>query len=364
MRVLFVHSIGRKKFGGGERWVISAAAGLHNTGHSVIVAGLRNSILLKEAQQKGLQTKVLNVFTDWNILQAIFLSRFIRRNKIDVVICKGRELIISGLAAKWANALLIRRNGSPPGGKSLKMKIRARLFVDGVITNTETIRQIYTDMGFTDPNYVKVLYNGLISDDKITPFDFSAQYPGKSIVLSVGRAVAHKGFFYLIDALVELKKRYSNLVFYILGDGRDKESLIQYSREKGVDEMIYFAGYIHNPIPYFKGCDWYIHPSLFEGMPNAAMEAMAYGKPVIMTDVNGAAELSNNGQYAWLIPAQDHTAIVKEVTRAIENKDEFKDMGLKAQEYVRARFGMEIMVKELQAFLMERLNKKRNTIHS
>jgi glycosyltransferase involved in cell wall biosynthesis len=69
-------------------------------------------------------------------------------------------------------------------------------------------------------------------------------------------------------------------------------------------------------VPYLKGCDLFVLPSLYEGMSNAAMEAMAYGKPVILTNVNGAGELVPDEGKGVLIPARDPQAIAAEVEAA------------------------------------------------
>ncbi len=356
MRILFVHSIGKNKYGGGERWVVNAASGLHNKGHFVRVAGRKDSVLLNEVSGKGVQTVVFDIRNDINIFQAYRLSRFIRKHQIDVIICKSRELAVCGMAAKWSgNPVVIRRTGSPPPSRSKKLARRTRKFVKGVVTNTTTIKDIYLNHGFTQQDFVKVIYNGMHFDDEVSPFDFTKVFPGKTIGLCVGRTVGHKGYFFLIDALSTLKQTHPELLFYVLGDGKDKERLISYAREKQVDQMIHFAGYVHEPVTYYKGCDFFLHPSLYEGMPNAAMEAMAYGKPVIMTRVNGADELSENGRFARLIPAANAQAISNAVARALENKVDFMEMGQKARKMVRERYGMNTMIDELEHYLLARM---------
>lgn len=363
MRILFVHSIGRKKYGGGERWVVNAASGLQELGHFVVVGGRNQSVLHQEAEKKGVQTAVFNIYSNLSIYEAFRLSRFIRKHKIEVVICKGHELNAAGLAARWSNnPLVIRRAGSPPQKRSRKLIWRTKWFVDGVVTNTSTIKEVYARHGFTDDDFVGVIYNGLQTDDEVAAFDFSKSHPGKTIVLCIGRAVGHKGYFFLIDALPALQEKHPELLFYVLGEGKDRNQLIQYARKTGVENMICFAGYRHEPIPYVKGCDLFLHPSLYEGMPNAAMEAMAYGKPVIMTRVNGAEELSDNGKYAMLIPPADSSAIESAISDAIEHKEEFHKMGLLARSFVREKFGMHIMANALDAFIRNRWEKKQKKI--
>ncbi len=359
MNILFVHTIGKKKYGGGERWVVNAAGGMHDHGHDVILAGSKNSVLLEEARHRGVKTLNFSVYSDFNFFKAWRLSRIIRDNNIDVLICKGRELAVSGLAARWSgrNPVLIRRSGSPPPTRSLRLVLRTQWFVHGVITNTQTIQEIYHQNGFTEENFVKIIYNGLTLHDELPPYNFADKFPGKLVVLCIGRVVAHKGYFFLIDAIPEILKKFPSLLFYVLGDGRDKERLEKYAREKGVADKIVFAGYIHQPIPYIKGCDFFLHPSLYEGMPNAPMEAMAYGKPVIMTRVNGAEELSNNGEYALLIPPSDSDAIANAVVHLMENRENQYNVAAKAQSFVRDKFGMKTMIRNLETYILDRKQK-------
>ncbi len=361
MRILFVHSIAKHKFGGGERWIVKAAAGLKEKGHEVIVAVRSHSVLYDEVAKTGVKTVHFNARSIFTVWKAVWLAAFLRRHKTDVIICKSHELTVCGLAARWAGRpVVIRRAGSPPHRLSRKLVLRTRWFVDGVVTNTHTIKEIYAQLGLDKDGLVRVIYNGLQVEDEVQAYNFSAKWPGRIVVLCVGRVVGHKGYSFLIDALPELKKLYPNLFVYVLGDGKDKVLFEQYASSKGVGHMIHFAGYIHQPAPYFKGCDLFLHPSLYEGMPNAAMEAMAYGKPVVMTRVNGAEELSDKGRYAILIPHSSAEAIVKGIAQVLENREASRQMALQASHYVRKQFSMRRMVDALEEFILQRIRYKHN----
>ncbi|MDX9942344.1 MAG: glycosyltransferase [Bacteroidales bacterium] len=362
MRILFIRVIGRKKFGGGERWVVNAAAALRDRGHKVFVAGGKGGVLLNEAEAKRLDTLPFtsNLF---NLpVKAFALSRFLRREKIDLLVCMGRELTLAGLAARWGGKpAIIRRASSPPSKNVWKIKLRARWFVDGVVTNTDTIRKAYDRIGLGNDDFIKVIYNGIQLDDEVAAYDFSKEFPGRTIALCVGRAVADKGYFHLLDALPSIHKACPELLFYLIGDGKDLEKLRQYAKEKGVEHSIHFAGYILQPVSYYKACDLFVHPSLYEGMPNAPMEAMAYGKPVVMTRVDGADELSNRGQHALLIPPADPEAIARAVISALQQPTRMKAMGEAARTFVRMQFNKEARMAELEQFLIQRLvNKRKN----
>ncbi len=359
MRILFIHSIGKYKYGGGERWVVKAAAGLQKAGHEVYLGGRSDSILLKEAAQAGIETEGFNIYSDLSLYQSYRIARFIRKNNIEVLISKRRDLGVAGIAAKMAgNPLVLTRSGSPPQRSIKKHIYLMRNLADGIITNTETIKKTYQDNGITEEDFIRVIYNGLTLNDNTKPFNFQEVFPGKKVILCLGRAVADKGYYYIIDALELLKDKLKDIIVYVIGDGKEREELVRYAESRGVGDLIFFAGYISQPDGYLKGCDLFVHASLYEGMPNAPMEAMAYGKPTIMTRVNGADELSDGGKFARLIPPADSKAIAQAIEEYFSNTDAFHRTAAEARDYVRKKFTVGVMIEQIEQFIGERSNKK------
>lgn len=360
MRILFIHTIGRKKLGGGEHWVVNAAAGLQRAGHQCIVASKGNSRLLQKAAEKGVETLAVNIFSDISIYHALKLARVIRKRSVDLVISKRRDLAVAGLAAKWAgNVPVIVRSGVPPQKSLRKHVFIIKKLAHGLVTNTNTIRELYLANGLPGNNFIRVIHNGISLDDKTEAFDFNAKFPGKTIVLCAGRLNnEQKGYSYLIDALQLMKNEHPNLIVYVIGEGKDRNMLETSARHQGVENMICFAGHVDHPAAYMKGCDLFLHPALYEGMPNAAMEAMAYGKPVIMTNVNGAAELSRNGQFAEIIPPANHEAIARSIEKVLADPHKYMARAEMAKIHVREHFTMEQMVHGLTNFILELSNRK------
>ncbi len=359
MKILFVYTIGKNKYGGGERWVVDAAAGLKQKGHEVFVGSKRGSKLLEKAAEQNVNTVAFNIVSDLSIYMAAKIASFIKRNKIDVVICKRRDLIVTGMAAKMsANPVVLVRSGSPPQDNLKNNTYLIKKLVDGIITNTETIKNSYINKGLNEKSFIKIIYNGLNVDDIIPAYNYSEKYPGKKIILSVGRLASEKGYNYLIDAAALLRRTRDDIVFYIIGDGKLKKELVNYAKERQVDDLFYFAGYCEPTAPYYKGCHIFLLPSLYEGMPNAAMEAMAYGKPVIMTNVNGASELSDNGNHAILISPKNPTEIAGAINEILNNYNYYCKFGEKAKYYVRKKFRTDTMIDSIENFILERRAKK------
>lgn len=103
------------------------------------------------------------------------------------------------------------------------------------------------------------------------------------IIASMGREDDVKGFWHLIKAFALVKKRIADAKLVIIGEG-DFEEYRTLANELGVGDMVYFTGMKKNPFPYLKAAELYALTSYNEGFPNALIEAMALGVPVIATD--------------------------------------------------------------------------------
>ncbi len=359
MNILFVHSIGRNKYGGGEKWVIAAAGGLMDRGHRVIVGGRTGSKLLKAAVERGLEVVEFNILSDISLWQVFRVSAFLRRVKIDVIITKGRDLFVAGLAASFGGRpLVLVRHGSPLRSSFRKHSFLHRRLADGIITNTRTIKDFFEGRGLVRRGFARVIYNGLLTDNDSPPYDFSARFPGRKIVLSAGRLDVAKGYLYLIDAIAMLKDGRDDLMFVVLGEGKHHDRFVSCAREKGVSGLIRFEGFADNVVPYIKGCDMFILPSLYEGMPNAVMEAMACGKAVIMTRVNGAEELIPDKGKGILIPPADANAIADAVNRLAESDEMREKIGVEAARFIKENFSVSAMVDNIESYIDEKLEEK------
>jgi len=178
------------------------------------------------------------------------------------------------------NPIVLVRHGLPLRSSVRKHAFLLNKLAHGVITNTRSIKDLYELKGWVKKDFTRVIYNGTFAGNNVPSYNYSARFPGKKIILTVGRLAVQKGYFYLIDAIALLRQINDNFMVVVLGEGKLHDRLINYARKKGVSDKIHFEGFVENVVPYLKSCDMFVLPSLYEGMSNAAMEAMAYGKPI------------------------------------------------------------------------------------
>lgn len=101
-----------------------------------------------------------------------------------------------------------------------------------------------------------------------------------------GRLHPQKGFDRLIERLPDLDKE-MNWQLTILGEGREHEALEKLINEKGLSGRVKLLGHISNPWPHIAKADVFLLPSRWEGLPNAVLESLACGTPVIATSESG-----------------------------------------------------------------------------
>ena len=359
---MFINSIAKKKFGGGEKWMITAAKGLSDGGHDVIVAGKKNSKFLESAQKSNLHIKFINIRGDFSLLNTIRISHFLKQNATNVLVCNlNKDVRVAGLAARFVkNTVVIARHGVLLSGKKWKHKFTLTSLVDGILTNSESIKQIYQSYGWFRQDFVRVIYNGIADKSDVIPFDFSNRFPGKRIIFSAGRLVEQKGFSYLIEAAAWLKEKRNDLIFIIAGEGRLENQLKRMVSKLQLGESFYFLGFIKDIDAYIKGCTLFVLPSLFEGMPNVIMEAMALGKAVIAADVNGVNELMEEGKTGRIIPPKDSEILAETINELIDNTELLKEFGKNGLERVTKHFTIPIMISNLESYLLAKINEKRN----
>lgn len=364
MNILFLNSIAKHKFGGGERWMITAAAGLSAAGHRVFLGGKKGSEILRRAGQSGIPTVALTIHADISPVATWKIAGFLKRERIDVLICNlNKDVRVAGLAARLVRTpVVLARHGMLLCGRKWKHKFTLTRLVDGIITNSQTIKNTYAGYGWFSDDFVKVLYNGIEDKSFVVAHDFQRDHGGKKVILSAGRLAEQKGYGYLLEAARTLLNKRDDLVFVIAGKGRRESDLKRQAIDLGIASSVRFLGFVENLDPYLKGCDLFVLASIFEGMPNVVMEAMAVGTAVVATDVNGVRELMEHGKTGLIVPPRDPQALADAIGTLLDSPRRCRDFGEAGRARVRQEFTIQTMVRNLEHHLREKLdenNKRR-----
>lgn len=135
------------------------------------------------------------------------------------------------------------------------------------------------------------------------------------LVVAVGRLSREKGYTVLLRALAMLAPKWP-VRLIVFGEGPQAEELATEAESLGIQDRVTWAGFDPNPFPTVARADVFVLPSLWEGFPNALLEAMALGRPVVASDCEwGPRELLVGGSYGLLVPPGDADALAGALER-------------------------------------------------
>lgn len=200
-------------------------------------------------------------------------------------------------------------------------------FVNGLIFQSSNAKSFFPEM---------IQKKGIILRNPLDLSRLPEIYVGKrkKRIVSVGRLEPQKNFPLLLDAFAEFNKKYDDYELIIYGEGSQRYFLEKKTMELGLKNNVKFPGRSNNVLEEIKDASMFVMTSDYEGVPNALIEAMAMGMPVISTDCEpgGAATLIKNGINGSLVPIKDKNALVNAMFFYVENSSIVNAYGDKAKE--------------------------------
>ena len=137
-------------------------------------------------------------------------------------------------------------------------------------------------------------------------------------VLALGRLTHQKGFDLLLEAFAGVRAAGIPAELTIVGEGEAEDALRSQAARLGVAAAVRFAGFQDNPPAYYGHADVFVLSSRYEGMPNAVLEAMACGCPVVAFDCpHGVREIIDDGVNGVLVPPEDVSGLRDALLRVL-----------------------------------------------
>jgi len=150
-------------------------------------------------------------------------------------------------------------------------------------------------------------------------------------ILFVGRLDKMKGVDILLGAIAELNNQGITSSCTIAGDGPDREALMNLTRKLRIEKQVVFAGTCSDIVRHLHTAAVFVLPSRSEGMPNAVLEAMACGVPIIATSVGGIPDIIQNGSNGLLIAPDDIQALSSALASLFTDADLAARIGKRAR---------------------------------
>jgi glycosyltransferase involved in cell wall biosynthesis len=233
---------------------------------------------------------------------------------------------------------------------------------DCIATNSRAIQDFYAGRGLPSDRF-QIIPNAVLPSTA-EPMDKQSlcQRLGlpyrKYIVGAIGRLWVQKGYPDLVWAAELLRVAIKDVWFLIIGDGPERERLMELRDQYRSDDVVRFAGHRRDSQELLTAFDLLWNGSLYEGQSNTILEAMQAGVPVIATDIPGNRELVLSGQTGYLYPPGDVGQLARLSYNLLIDEERRRRMSAEGRDRVKQYFSLENMVQQY-ADLYRRLYENR-----
>ncbi len=304
------------------------------------------------------------------IYQVLRLAAYLRREKFDVVHTHDLWSNLMGVtAARLAAvpAIISSRRDLAHfdwyQGRRRRWLRRIQNLSSIVLANATPIRDaLIAEDGFA-PEKLRVIHNGVdTAKFQRAKSDRHRLFPGMEdgkLAILVGNMHSDvKGHPWLIAAAPSVVKEFPNTRFVFAGDGDCRSSFEGQVAALGMERNFIFLGRRADIPELLASCDIALLPSRAEGLPNAVLEYMAAGLPVIVSDVGGNAELVKDNVTGLLVPAEDSSSLADAVLRLLRDPDLAREIAHNGQTMAIQNFSFERLVQEVDELYTELLQKR------
>jgi len=348
------HVITRLIAGGAQENTILSCQALLDRYEILLLTGPpegREGSLLEDARRRGIEIRVLEELVR-PIAPARDAAAFTRLRGLfesgrpDIVHTHSSKAGILGRAAAWAAKVpvVVHTNHGLPFFEGQGIVARALYWslekaassvTDQVVCVGEEMRRKSIAARLGPPERFEVVYSGIETEQFLEAADCRAclSIPADVPVVGiVSRMARHKGHRYLVEAAPP------GVHLLFVGDGEERESIERLVAERGMAAT--FAGHVPpEAVPdLIASMDVLVHPSVWEGLPRAAVQGLLVGRPVVAFDCDGAREVVIDGVTGRLVPPRSVEGLGAAIRELLARPDRGRSLGLAGREKVRRQF--------------------------
>lgn len=371
-KIRVLECIRQGQIGGGESHLLSLVENLDKKRFEPVVLSFTPGPMVDQLKQMGVETHVIYTTRPFDVSKWKTVRQFIKSKQIDLVHAHGTRANSNVL---WASKSLripviytVHGWSFHPDQKSLVRKLRimgenylvsrTALNISVSKSNQQSGKDVLSD-------FRSVVVNNGINQQKFNPANsynnirHELNIPDdKLLVLFIARFTLHKQPLTLIHAFAKAVKENPELHLLMVGDGDQKEEAIQLIEQLQLTKNITLEKF-RQDVPQVLACaDIFVLPSLWEGLPIGLLEAMAMGKTIIASNVDGTSEIIEHGVNGWLVQTDsliDNTAkAIISLSRDPELRKQFQQQ---AKETVTERFNATGMTRQIEQLYIEVLEK-------
>jgi glycosyltransferase involved in cell wall biosynthesis len=358
-----IHVITRLIAGGAQENTILSCAALQDRYDLTLVTGPPDGpegSLLGQSAARGIRTVLVPelvrpIRPGKDSAALARLSGLFEAERPDLVHTHSSKAGILGRAAAWSARVpfVVHTNhGLPfypgqPGAVRLgywALEWLATRVTDRVICVGEEMRRKFVEAHLGPDSMLEVVPSGIETEAFTGARSIRASLglgEGEVVVGIVSRMASHKGHRFLLEAA---RPEWRLL---LVGDGEERTALERQAAKRGLRAL--FTGHVPpEAVPdLIASMDVLVHPSLWEGLPRAAVQSLLVGRPVVAFDCDGAREVVKDGVTGRLVPPKSVEGLRSAVEGLLARPDRGRSLGEAGREAVRERFEWRVCAERL-----------------
>jgi glycosyltransferase involved in cell wall biosynthesis len=198
-----------------------------------------------------------------------------------------------------------------------------------MLTPGSVSRDFWISTNQIKPEKIKILHS-TIDTNRFSPNEVTYEYD----FVFVGKLNSRKKVDEILKSCAKIKNRGNTFKICIIGEGEDKDDLMQFTRENEMTNYVDFVGFHKNVYPFLLKSKIFVMASTMEGLPVALMEAMSCEKLVITSDADNIPFLVKNRENGFIFKNGDYTTLSEMMIDALENFDTYAPIMKKARESI------------------------------
>jgi glycosyltransferase involved in cell wall biosynthesis len=354
-----VHVVSSLQVGGMEQFVLRIAAEQQRRGHHVTVMSLHGGPLLSQAEALGLQAMVLE---GPKIGRGVRAVASMARCGPEIAHAHNPSSLPYALLAKLSvrARVVMTRHGQQQKRTVGNWQWRS---ADAVVAVSQSVAASMQAEHPAIAHKISVIPNGVhLTGQQRSREQVRADLGlrDERVGIIVARLDRFKGHDSLFRALGLLREQETPATMLVVGDGPERMSLEGLAHQLGLGpDRLRLLGYRSDISDLLTAADFFVLPSLAEGLPLSVLEAMAHALPVVATPVGGIPEVITHGLNGLLVPVNEPEALSRAIAELIRDPALRQSLGGTALRHVRDRFSFEAMAERYEELYRGLLGKSR-----
>lgn len=367
-KIKVLECIRQGQIGGGESHLLSLVENLDKEKFDPVVLSFTDGPMIERLRQMNLPSHIIPTTKPFDFSKWKEVKELMKQEGIELVHAHGTRANSNVL---WAARSLgipviytIHGWSFHPDQKAVVRNIR--IMGEKYLTSKSDLNiSVSASNQQTGKNYMKafqsVVVNNGIDLQKFNP-DKNFKNIRKEIglpedamlVLFIARFTSHKQPLSLIRAFAEALPSNPELHLLMVGDGDQKEEAKKIIEELKLKDKITLVPFRQDVPDVLAAADIFVLPSLWEGLPIGLLEAMAMGKAIIASNVDGTSEIIVDQENGWLIETKNLVSnLAKAIVILSKNEENRKRLGKNARNTVSERFNAKNMTRQIENIYME-----------